>query len=508
MTGATGNMGFAGFKELFARRDRFNIRLLARKSEKNQKLLENYLNDGAVEVIWGDMMSFDDVLKGVTGADYVLHIGGMVSPAADYYPEKTLKVNVGSSEIIARAVLAQPDPSAVKVVYIGSVAQLGDRLFPHHWGRAGDPVQASPFDMYSLSKCRAEKAIVDSGVPCWVSLRQSGILYPDLLKAMGPTAFHVPVAGVLEWTTIEDSGRLLANVCEDWVPDSFWNNFYNIGSGPEYRMSNYEFESRIIGSLGLGGPEKVFEPQWFALKNFHGMWYEDSDRLENILHFRENLPLNEYFRRLKKELPWFYSLAPLAPKSIVKKFLGKYAYDKVLGTQYWVENDPARMEAFYGSREAYESIRSWNDVRPPHYETDAEKARASKTADTPERVHAAHEASPRRFLDNDRLDVDDDVDAAHRRAEDQQQKVAADRRWQHHWQRQHHVEHALDEPRRLCNEISGKHAKEKDDDGADSRDTERIPQRVKIHSDSEGVSKNCQRARTAGLFTLRRVIFP
>ena len=69
MTGATGNMGFAGFKELFARRDRFNIRLLARKSEKNQKLLENYLNDGAVEVIWGDMMSFDDVLKGVTGAD-------------------------------------------------------------------------------------------------------------------------------------------------------------------------------------------------------------------------------------------------------------------------------------------------------------------------------------------------------------------------------------------------------------------------------------------------------
>ena len=88
MTGATGNMGFAGFKELFARRDRFNIRLLARKSEKNQKLLENYLNDGAVEVIWGDMMCFDDVLKGVTGADYVLHIGGMVSPAADYYPEK------------------------------------------------------------------------------------------------------------------------------------------------------------------------------------------------------------------------------------------------------------------------------------------------------------------------------------------------------------------------------------------------------------------------------------
>ena len=94
------------------------------------------------------------------------------------------------------------------------------------------------------------------------------------------------------------------------------------------------------------------------------------------------------------------------------------------------------------------------------------------------------------------------------RPEDAQQQIAHDRGRQDERQREDDVEHAFYEPRRLCNEISGKHAEEKDDDGADSRDTERIPQRVQIHSDSEGVSKNCQRARTAGLFTLRRVIFP
>ena len=37
LTGATGNMGWAGFKELYARRDEFNIRILARKSKKNIK---------------------------------------------------------------------------------------------------------------------------------------------------------------------------------------------------------------------------------------------------------------------------------------------------------------------------------------------------------------------------------------------------------------------------------------------------------------------------------------
>ena len=312
ITGATGNMGWAGFQELY-KKGCFKLRLLARNSEKNRKKLQPYLEDASVEVIWGDLLSYDDVLKGVTGSDYVLHVGGMVSPAADYFPEKTLKVNVRSSENIAKAVLAQPNRDDIKVVYIGSVAQYGDRRAPLHWGRCGDPVCASRFDMYSVSKCQAERAIVDSGIKHWVSIRQSGILYPGILSVVNPTAFHVPVAGVLEWATIEDSGRVLANVCSDDVPDEFWNRFYNLSSGPEYRMTNYEFESRMLSSLGLPRPEKVFEPQWFATRNFHGMWYADSDVLENYLHFRANVPIDEYFSQLKSKLPWFYSLAFLAP---------------------------------------------------------------------------------------------------------------------------------------------------------------------------------------------------
>lgn len=380
LTGATGNMGWAGFMELHSRSDRFVVRLLARRSKKNEKKLRPYLDDPSVEIVWGDLMNYDDVLRGVTGADYVLHVGGMVSPAADYYPEKTLKVNVQSSENVAKAVLAQPHPESVKVVYIGSVAQLGDRLSPHHWGRSGDPVMASMYDMYSVSKCLAEKAIVDSGVPCWVSLRQSGILYPGILGVVNPTAFHVPVAGVLEWATIEDSGRLLANVCEDWVPERFWNNFYNIGSGEQYRMTNYEFETRLLHALGLPGPEKVFEPQWFTLKNFHGMWYEDSDVLEDFLHFRGNVPADDYFREMKSKLPWFYSLAFLAPAFAVKMFMKPYAFDKGLGTQSWVDADQEKMKAYYGSREAWAAIKSWKDVIPPHLEKNLEKARAAGEA--------------------------------------------------------------------------------------------------------------------------------
>ena len=199
LTGATGNMGRAGFKELYDRKDRFNIRILARRSRKNEKLLKPYLSDPSVEIVWGDLTHYDDVLAGVTGADYVLHVGGMVSPKADFYPEKTLKVNVAAAKNIAAAVLAQPDQDRIKVVYIGSVAQCGDRMPPMHWGRAGDPAYASAFDMYAVSKCEAERIIMDSGISKWVSLRQTGILYPGIFMQISPTMFHVPVRGVLEW---------------------------------------------------------------------------------------------------------------------------------------------------------------------------------------------------------------------------------------------------------------------------------------------------------------------
>lgn len=364
LTGATGNMGWAGFQELYARKDRFNIRILARDSRKNRRLLKAYADDPAVAIIWGDLTRYADVLEGMNGADYVLHVGGMVSPAADYYPEKTLEVNVKAAENVVKAILAQPHKDDVKAVYIGSVAQYGDRNPPFHWGTADDPQTPAKFDMYALSKIRAEEIFANAGLKHWVSLRQSGILYPGILKVLNPTAFHVPVGGVLEWATIEDSGRLLAQVCEDWVPEEFWNRAYNISSGEQYRMTNYEFETRLLTALGLPGPEKVFEARWFALKNFHGMWYKDADVLENYLHFRAGIPIDEYFARMRSKLPWYYSLAFLAPAWAVKVFMKPYAFEKGLGTQWWVGHDEEKFIAYYGSREAYDAIRSWDDVRP------------------------------------------------------------------------------------------------------------------------------------------------
>lgn len=368
LTGSTGIMGSAALKEMLNRKGRFNIRLLVRPSKKNIKKLEYLKDNPDVTIIWGDLCNYDDVLKGVSGSDYVLHVGGMVSPAADYFPKKTLRVNVTAAENICRAVLAQPNADDIKVAYIGSVAQTSDRNEPIHWGRAGDPICISVYDHYAISKTLAEKVFVESGIKHWVSLRQSGILYPDILKNFDPIMFHVPLRGVLEWATVDDSGVLLANLCDLDLPDEFWNRFYNIGSGDDYRLTNYEFECKVLKCIGCPRPEKIFDPEWFVLRNFHGQWYLDSDVLESYLHFRRNVPCDEYFRQMSKKVPWYYHLAVLCPAPIMKMVLRPLANKERWGTQWWIKhNDKQRISAYYGSLEAYKNIAPWDkqNLTPP-----------------------------------------------------------------------------------------------------------------------------------------------
>lgn len=374
LTGATGVMGSAGLAELFARRDKFDITVLVRDTKRNRQKMAKYGDE--IRIVWGDLMNYDDVLNATSGADYVLHVGGMVSPRADYKPKSVLKVNVAIAENVVKAVKAQPNSDDIRVVYIGSVAQTGDRREPLHWGRTGDPIFPSMFDYYAISKCRAERIFVESGLKHWVSLRQSGILYPAILKNMDPIMFHVPIRGVLEWATVEDSGRLLANVCGDDVPEEFWCKFYNIGSGAEYRLTNYDFERYLLKSINCPEPEKMFDVKWFATHNFHGQYYLDSDKLEEYLHFRANIPVGEYFSQMAKTLPWFYSLAKLAPAWLLKPVMRYIASDKVFGTLGWFNTDnEQRIKAYFGSREEREAIGSWEEMRDIHLagEEDAER---------------------------------------------------------------------------------------------------------------------------------------
>jgi nucleoside-diphosphate-sugar epimerase len=388
LTGASGHMGQAGLKHLLQRRDRFNIVLLVLPTERDKKIMSVYQNEPGVSIVWGDLTRYTDVLECVIGADVVLHVGGMVSPLADYYPELTSKVNIGAVKHIIQAIKAQPDPDRIKLVFIGSVAQTGDRNPPIHWGRVGDPIKISAYDNYALTKTIAEREVIESGLKYWVSLRQTGIAYGTIASALDPIMFHQPLNGVFEWITVGDSGRLLANVCEEDVPELFWRAIYNIGGGSRFRTTNYAFLQRSFAALGIEDFRSFLEPCWFALKNFHGQWYEDSDLLDSYLHFRTE-SLDDFFADLKRNAPLPMRWSKLAPPWIVKKLVFEPVANREMGTLHWIKHgEDDKIAAYFGSRETWEAVPDWGnfDLTVP--------------SDKPQRLdHGYDETKPRLELD-------------------------------------------------------------------------------------------------------------
>ena len=112
MTGASGNMGFPSFKEIYKRRPDVDFSLLLVDEPRERRLFSKYTNDSRVSIVYGDLRNYEDVMAACDGCDFVLHIGGMVSPIADYLPLQTMEVNIKGAENIVRAVKAQKNADA------------------------------------------------------------------------------------------------------------------------------------------------------------------------------------------------------------------------------------------------------------------------------------------------------------------------------------------------------------------------------------------------------------
>ena len=385
ITGSTGLMGTETVKSFLKEAPNIKLKLLIRNKKKNQKKISEYKKHKNIEIILGDLKDYNSVLKGVTNSDYVLHIGGMVEPKCLPYPDETLKVNVGGAENICKAVLAQKNKNEIKVCYIGSVAETGCRIFPINWGRCGDPLKASIYDHYALSKILAEKIFVESGIKNWVVVRMSGILTESFFTQMNPILFHIVANGNLEWCTKEDAGRLMMKlVVEDLNGNlkngkgkhNFWNHFYNVSSGENYRLSNYEFINKLMDCLNLPGMDKIYQPNWLISKNFHGHFYLDSDDLEEFLHFRLNIDCDKYFFNFTQnsifiaKIPYYFHMPKFISAFFAKMLFKFIANTKKEGILDWIKSNNEKMiSAYFGSMEEYKKIpNKWEDFKVLKFE--------------------------------------------------------------------------------------------------------------------------------------------
>ena len=239
ITGGSGSMGKDTVEYVLSSDKKFFVRLLFLPTLKDRafarKLKRKYKD--RVEILFGDIRSYEDCLRLTEGADYVLHIAALIPPKADHDEKRTVETNYNGTVNLVNAVIENgKGGKEAKFIHISTVATYGNRDEKHPWGRVGDPLLTSMYDVYGTSKTRGERYVLDSDLKTWAILRQSGILYDNMLMnnikdgLMFHTCWNVPI----EWATAKDSGVLMQHILEadvDGATKNFWKRVYNIGGG-------------------------------------------------------------------------------------------------------------------------------------------------------------------------------------------------------------------------------------------------------------------------------------
>jgi len=392
LPGASGSMGHQAFKTLWGKRDQYDIVLLQRPSKKNRQLFAPYEKESGItdsgqekivqgnglKIIWGDAAEYEDVLEACKGIDWCLCPMAFISPEADRNPKMAEKVNTIGIQNIVKAIEAQPDGAEhIKFIYTGTVAKTGDRLPPIHVGRVGDPLKPSVFDFYAVSKIAGERALIESDIKHWASLRQTFIMIPDIMSLQDPIMFHQPINSYMENNTSRDAGRGLINCLNIPEDSDFWRRVYNMAGGPSCRIVFLDFMKIAYDLLGMDY-RNVSERKWFSLRNFHMQFYEDTHILNEYIHNWGD-SIETYKKDMWNALPWYMKLVAALNKTLppFKWMVEKATYKKLKnmaeradGTLGWINGrNDMRVSAFYGSYEAFENIPDW-DVDMPEMNHD------------------------------------------------------------------------------------------------------------------------------------------
>jgi nucleoside-diphosphate-sugar epimerase len=362
LTGTTGAMGGEVLQKLMLSQQDIKVRCILFEGESKipsfvKKTLKTYKE--RIFAFRGDIARYSDCEKLIDGADYVINCASLIPPKSDHDPDGTYLSNFLGTKNIVDAIISSARADTIKYVHIATVAMYGNRTYPHVWGRVGDPIISSDYDVYSLYKLKAERYVLDSGIKNFVSLRQTGILHKYMFAnnlkdgLMFHTAWNTP----LEWVTDVDSGILIKNLVERDTQnklEGFWNRIYNIGGGIECRITGFETIDGGFALMGKGA-KAFFKPNWNISRNFHGVWFYDSDELNDFLDFRTQ-NIDDYWRVMGKKY-WYFKLGAVVPSPIISKLFIQRLFKNTNSPRYWIDhNKEGRIKAFFGGRENYEKI--------------------------------------------------------------------------------------------------------------------------------------------------------
>lgn len=419
LTGATGVMGGEVLSHLLESENTYQFKILIHNARHIRRFFKSLVKKGRgrIQIVRGSLTNYATAAQLVSGADYVIHCGAVIPPRADHNPDNAFAVNYGGTKNIVDAIKASGRADRIKLVHISTVAVYGSRNHRHPWARMGDPVISSAYDYYSAAKIKAERYVLESGLPHWVVLRQTAVYHKYFLSnnMNDGLMFHTCWNAPFEWVTDSDSGRLIKNLVDRDTAgtlNGFWRNAYNIGGGKTCRETGYETFNHGFALMGAGA-EAFFEPHWNIPRNFHGVWFSDSYILEDFFNFRHD-SIEDFWLRMAQSL-WYYKLGRIVPSFLIKKLAIERLLTNSNAPMNWIRlKKQGRIDAFWGSLEEFNKIpRDWKNVpllaknRSPDGAIDYEDLKDESKAARFALDHGYDESKP-----DSELDIEDMKNAA------------------------------------------------------------------------------------------------
>ena len=155
LTGASGNMGKECLKQLLELEEVEKVKFLVRRTSRDKQFAAAVRRTYGkrAEAVWGDLADADSCKRLVADSDYVFHVGAIIPPLSDHDPEATRLADYVGTRNMVDAAVAMGDKEP-KFVHISTVALYGHRNYLHPWGRVGDPLLPSMYDVYAEYKLK------------------------------------------------------------------------------------------------------------------------------------------------------------------------------------------------------------------------------------------------------------------------------------------------------------------------------------------------------------------
>ena len=283
LTGAYGNVGRSVLHEIAGRGHEVVCFDLPTKANRRASAA------ASTTTRWGDIRNPQDVASAMAGCETVIHLAAIIPPGSDRDPGLAEAVNVGGT---ANVIAAAQANGGVRIVYASSLALFGRTQHLPPPRTLADPIQIT--DAYTGHKAACEQMLRDSGLEVAI-LRFGAVLPLQVLGAIDPLMFEVPLTDRIEFVHTYDVGLALVNALDS---DEVWGRTLLIGGGPSCQLYERELVAKPMEALGLG----MLPDSAFGTTPYHTDWL-DTTESQKLLRYQRHT-FDDYVADIVVTLGW------------------------------------------------------------------------------------------------------------------------------------------------------------------------------------------------------------